>query len=140
MENYSKIIQDVNSLIAEGETEYSSGEKKAVVDRNFEITHREIMIRYIRAKASNDVKAHLLATVRLDCGLYIGTLEETSKATGITKRTVGSSFRVLQDGDFIRFYRNGIWAVNPKLLRKGTGGKYIGQIRFYYSIPQKFEE
>lgn len=135
--NYNDIHEIVNSFVKQAEKDIQKN--SAVVDRNFEITHRKMMSNYVRVKANNEVKAYILDNVRLDDGILFGTMAEIAKDIHISIKTVSDSFKVLQENDFIQYYRDGVWPVNPKLLRKGTGGKYLGQLRFYESLPKRMQ-
>ena len=142
--NIKQINAIVNSVIEQIDKEESKislevRQKQEGVDKNFEITHKEMNARYVESGKDfgGKVKAYVIRNVRLDCGLYFGSISETSERTGVSRRTVIDTFNELQYDDLIRLYKNGVWALHPKVLRRGNSGKYLGQLRFYYSLPKK---
>lgn len=140
-DNYTQkdvIVNAVQEYLAQEEKKV----KHQVVDTNFEITHKKDLIELFEFCGSSNalVLAHIYNNVMMSCMLYFGSIDTTSKATGVSRSSVKRAFNELQDRDKIRMYLRGVWAVNPKTLRKCTGGKYIALLRFYYSLPRKGEE
>lgn len=140
---YTQKEDIVNSVIQKiNEEEYKSGLANSVhssVDKNFEITHREYVARLL--ESGNDtygkVKAYIIRNTMLSCGLYFGSVNDTKDATCVSRSTVMRVLNSMQEDDLIRLFKDGVWAVHPKLLRKGNGGKYIGQLRVYNSLDKK---
>ena len=114
-------------------------QKNKSVDNNFEITHRELIAIAFESSNNTDgkIKAYIIRNARLDCSLYFGSINDTCEATGVCRRTVIKVFNGLQEDDILRKYRDGVWAVNPKFLRRGSSGKYIGLVRFYNSLNKR---
>ena len=141
---YNKKDDIVNSVIqkideAEQKENIGSKEQSNAVDKNFEITHREYVARLLESGNSTDgkVKAYIIRNTMLNCGLYFNSINDTCEATSVSRSTVKRAFNSLQEDDLIRLYQDSVWAVHPKLLRKGGGGKYIGLLRVYYSLPKR---
>ena len=124
------IVNDVSVILKE---------KGNAVDKDFEITHREFIARLL--ESGNDVygkvKAYIIRNTVLSCGLYFGSINDTCDGTGASRSTVKRTLTSMQEDDLIRLYQDGVWAVHPKLLRKGGGGKYMGLLRVYYSLPKR---
>ena len=141
--HYSDFDEIVKRVLAEIEKEERELNEtgSTPVDNSFEITHREFMAKSY--ESGNDVygkvKAHILRKTRLDCLLYHGSIKSTSEATGVSKSTVQRVFDSYQEDDLMRKYCYGVWALHPKYLRKGSGGKYMALLRIYYSLPRKGE-
>lgn len=135
-----EIVNDVIKII-NTETESISLDFNQIkgIDNDFEITHKEMIARFCESgdEPTGKVKAYIVRNTRMDCGLYLGSIKETSERSGVGKSTVYKVFLALQYDDIIRLYKYGIWAVHPKFLRKGNSGKYLGQLRFYNSLPKK---
>ena len=145
-DNITQIKDIVNSVLEKIEAEDQKvsievRQKEGCVDKNFEITHRDMYANFVIAgnEPIDKVKCHIIKNTKLNCGLFFGSINNTSEATGVCRRTVVKVFNILQYDDFLRLYMDGVWAVHPKLLRRGNGGKYLGQLRFYYSLPKKEE-
>lgn len=142
--NIKQTIEIVNSIIEKTEEEEqrlleSNKSKNAYVDKNFEITHREVIARFCESGKDpiGIVKGHIIRNTKLTVGLYFGSISETSEKTGVSRRTVVKVFNILQYDDLIRLYKDGVWAVHPNFLRRGNSGRYIGLLRFYNSLPKK---
>lgn len=142
--NIKQTTEIVNSIIEKIEEEEkrllgNDKDKKAYVDKNFEITHREVTARFCESGGDpvGIVKGYIIRNTKLTVGLYFGSISETSEKTGVSRRTVVKVFNLLQYDDLIRLYRDGVWAVHPNFLRRGNSGRYIGLLRFYNSLPKK---
>lgn len=144
IKDYNKIADIVNYALQRVDEEEQKvtlefRQTQNTVDKNFEITHREMMCKYMESGDDpiGRIKAHIIRNTRLDCSLYFGSINETSQATGVSRSTVKRVFLSLQYDDSIRLLKNGVWAVNPRVMRKGTGSKYMGLLRLYNSLPKK---
>ena len=142
--NYTRIDDIVKSVIekineAEEGVSIQIKQRETSVDKNFEITHREYVARVCEAGGDpyGKVKAHIVRNTRLDCGLYFGSFSQTCEATGVSISTVKRVISAMQESDLIRNFMSGVWAVHPKFLRRGKSGKFLGLMRFYYSLPKK---
>ena len=144
--NYTQRKAIVNAVIQKIEEEdivndvsFVLKEKGNAVDNDFEITHREFIARLL--ESGNDVygkvKAYIIRNTMLSCGLYFGSVNDTKEEIGVSRSTVIRVFNSMQEDDLLRLYQDGVWAVHPKLLRKGGGGKYMGLLRVYYSLPKR---
>lgn len=142
--NIKQIKEIVNSVIEQIDREEENSyleirERQKNVDNNFEITHKEMIARAYEAVGEpiGKVEAFIVRNVKMDCGLLFCSINEVSEATKVGRTTVKKVFNALQYADIIRFYKYGVWAVHPKFLRRGSGGKFIGQMRFYNTLQKK---
>lgn len=128
--NEEEIAEDVSVILKKNGN---------AVDNDFEITHREFVARLLECgnDLSGKVKAYIIRNTMLSCGLYFGSINDTSDGTGVSRSTVKRTMISMQEDDLLRLYQDGVWAVHPKLLRKGGGGKYMGLLRVYYSLPKR---
>ena len=137
-ENYNEIYDVVKQAIYELDAEKNiQFGKELPVDRSFEITHKAEMAKMHEATntPAGKVQAYIIRQTKLDRCLFEHSISETSQEIGVCKTTVSQVFRNNQKSDLMRYYKDGVWAVNPRLLRRGTGGKFIMLLKFYYSLP-----
>lgn len=114
--------------------------KKTTIDSNFEITHRNMLVKAIECGGDpfHMVEAYIIRNTRLDSNLYKGTYEETAKKlNGISKSTVQRAMIKMQEDDLMRMYSRGTWMINPLLIRRGTSEKYMALWRIYCDLPQR---
>ena len=142
--NYTQIDDIVNSIIeqihdAESNLEISVEAKKKRCDSNFEITHRDTLALAILVGDSpvNIAEAYIIKNVRSDCGMFIGSIDDISKGANVSRSTVKRTIADMQKKDLIRYYADKVWAINPRLLRKGSDGKFAALSRMYYSLEKR---
>lgn len=70
---------------------------------------------------------------------FLMTLREISEKTGISYRTVAETMKALQESDFLRMIRSGLYQVNPNTIFKGGKNNRLNVLLQYQEIPTKAE-
>lgn len=78
-----------------------------------------------------DVFIYLLQNLNPGNNLFIGSLEKIAKGTGVSKRTVVTTFKKLQANNFVKMVQRGVWAVNPEIVMKGNENKKNILLSYY---------
>ena len=107
-------------------------------DNNFEITHRDDLAELVEASGSPFciVEAYLIRKAKMDYNICFCTLDKISKDTGVSRRTVSRVMIALQNKNIIRKVADGVWALRPRIMRKGGDAKFIALSRYYDSLKK----
>lgn len=84
-----------------------------------------------------DVVFYVLDNTDPSNNLYIGTIRDTVKRTGISLGTVSAIFKKMQEVDMIVKQQNGLYKVKPNLLMKGDDNKKQRLVIEYEKIKRE---
>ena len=63
--------------------------------------------------------------------LFIGTYDKIMKAVGVSRPTIATIMKKLQENDFIKKVQSGVYMVNPDIVMKGNDPKRHFLISYY---------
>jgi len=73
----------------------------------------------VGGEANNKVLAYLIRHKNSE-NLVMGTYKSIAKDSDVSETTVSKLFKILQKKEFIKKIRNGLYMINPKMLRYGS--------------------
>jgi len=73
----------------------------------------------------------ILQNIRREDNTISLTYREVAKKTGISLGIVTETFKILQETNFLKKIRNGLYMINPDILVKGRTGKRVNLLIQY---------
>jgi len=80
-----------------------------------------------------DVFIYIVENTNQSNNTFIGTYTKISEAVGVSRPTIASIIKKLQENNFIKKVQNGVWLVNPNILMKGNDTKRQILLSYYES-------
>jgi hypothetical protein len=80
-----------------------------------------------------DVFCHIVKNTNQSTNLFIGTYDKIMKDVGVSRATIASIMKKLQQNNFITKVQNGVWMVNPEIMMRGDQNKKQMLIRYFQS-------
>ena len=78
-----------------------------------------------------DVLIYILEHTKQSDNTFIGTYDKISKDTNVSRPTISTIMKKLQNTNFIKKVQNGVWMVNPCIMMKGNDHKKHMLISYY---------
>ena len=78
-----------------------------------------------------DVLVYICENTRTSDNLFIGTYDKIMKDVGVSRPTIATIMRKLQENDFLKKVQNGVYMVNPDIMMKGNDPKRHFLISYY---------
>jgi len=78
-----------------------------------------------------DVFIYIVENTHPSTNTFIGTYAKIAKDVGVSKPTISTILKKLQENNFIKRVQNGVWAVNPNILMKGNDTKRQILLSYY---------
>jgi hypothetical protein len=83
---------------------------------------------------------YLLRNLRREDNTISLTYREVAKKTGVSLGIVVETFKILQETNFLKKVKNGLYMVNPDILVKGRTGKRVNLLIQYHLGKESLEE
>ena len=80
-----------------------------------------------------DVFVYIAENTQQANNTFIGTYTKIAKDVGVSRPTIATIMKKLQENNFIKKVQNGVWLVNPNILMKGTDFKRQILLSYYQS-------
>lgn len=78
-----------------------------------------------------DILIYILENTEQANNTFIGTYDKIQKAVGVSRGTVATVLKKLQDSNFIIKVQNGVWQVSPNIMLKGSEYKKSILLNYY---------
>lgn len=78
-----------------------------------------------------DVLIYILEHTKQSDNTFIGTYDKISKDTNVSRPTISTIMKKLQNTNFIKKVQNGVWMVNPCIMMKGNDHKKHMLVSYY---------
>lgn len=78
-----------------------------------------------------DILIYILENTEQANNTFIGTYDKIQKAVGVSRGTVATVLKKLQDSKFIIKVQNGVWQVSPNIMLKGSEYKKSILLNYY---------
>lgn len=78
-----------------------------------------------------DVLIYMLENTEPANNTFIGTYNEIQRNTGVSRGTIASIMKKLQEHNFIKKIHNSVWQINPRIMMKGSEFKKSLLINYY---------
>lgn len=78
------------------------------------------------------VVSFIIKNLNASTNYYVGTYDDIIKGVGVSRETVASVMKGLQETNFLRMKQVGVWMVNPNVLIKGNEAKQDKLCEEYY--------
>lgn len=83
-----------------------------------------------------DVLVYVLENTNPATNLFIGTYSKIGQKANVSKQTIATTFKKLKDNNLITRVQNGVWAVNPNIIMKGSDFKKGMLIKYQEDLIQ----
>lgn len=80
-----------------------------------------------------DVFIYIVENTKPSTNMFIGTYTKIAKDVGVSRPTIATIMKKLQENNFIKKVQNGVWLVNPNILMKGNDNKRQILLSYYTS-------
>lgn len=80
-----------------------------------------------------DVFIYIAENTNASNNTFIGTYSKIAKDVGVSRPTIATIMKKLQDNNFVKKVQNGVWLVNPNILMKGSDCKRQILLSYYQS-------
>lgn len=87
-----------------------------------------------------DILIYILEHTEAANNTFIGTYTKIQTEVGVSRPTVATVMRKLQEHGFIKKVQNGVWQVSPNIMIKGNEHKKSLLLNYYADEPEKKEE
>ncbi len=78
-----------------------------------------------------DIFVYIAENTNPSTNLFIGTYSKISKDLNVSRPTISTIMKKLQENNFIKKVQNGLWFVNPNILMKGNDKKRQILLTYY---------
>lgn len=80
-----------------------------------------------------DVFIYIVENTNQSTNTFLGTYTKIAKDVGVSRPTIATIMKKLQENNFIKKIQNGAWLVNPNILMKGNDTKRQILLSYYES-------
>ena len=80
-----------------------------------------------------DIFIYIVENTQQANNTFIGTYTKIAKDVGVSRPTIATIMKKLQENNFIKKVQNGVWLVNPNILMKGNDTKRQILLSYYES-------
>lgn len=78
-----------------------------------------------------DILIYILENTEQANNTFIGTYDKIQKAVNVSRPTVATVMKKLQENNFITKVQNGVWQVSPNIMMKGSDYKKSLLLNYY---------
>jgi predicted transcriptional regulator len=78
-----------------------------------------------------DILIHILENTEAANNTFIGTYDKIQESVGVSRGTVATVMKKLQENNFIKKVQNGVWQVSPNIMMKGSEYKKSLLLNYY---------
>jgi len=78
-----------------------------------------------------DILVYILENTEQANNTFIGTYTRIQEEVGVSRPTVATVMRKLQENNFIKKVQNGVWQVSPTIMMKGSEHKKSLLLNYY---------
>lgn len=78
-----------------------------------------------------DILIHILENTEASNNTFIGTYDKIQESVGVSRGTVATVMKKLQENNFIKKVQNGVWQVSPNIMMKGSEYKKSLLLNYY---------
>lgn len=78
-----------------------------------------------------DILIHILENTEAANNTFIGTYDKIQQSVGVSRGTVATVMKKLQENNFITKVQNGVWQVSPNIMMKGSEHKKSLLLNYY---------
>ena len=80
-----------------------------------------------------DVFIYIVENTNSSTNMFIGTYTKIAQDVGVSRPTIATIMKKLQENNFIKKVQSGLWLVNPNILMKGNDTKRQILLSYYES-------
>ena len=80
-----------------------------------------------------DVFIYIVENTNASTNMFIGTYTKIAQDVGVSRPTIATIMKKLQENNFIKKVQSGLWLVNPNILMKGNDTKRQILLSYYES-------
>ena len=80
-----------------------------------------------------DVFIYIVENTNASTNMFIGTYTKIAQDVGVSRPTIATIMKKLQENNFIKKVQSGVWLVNPNILMKGNDTKRQILLSYYES-------
>ncbi len=80
-----------------------------------------------------DVFIYIVENTSQSTNTFLGTYTKIAKDVGVSRPTIATIMKKLQENNFVKKIQNGAWLVNPNILMKGNDTKRQILLSYYES-------
>lgn len=78
-----------------------------------------------------DIFIYILENTEQANNTFIGTYDKIQEAVGVSRGTVATVLKKLQDKGFVTKVQNGVWQISPNIMMKGSDHKKSLLLNYY---------
>ncbi len=80
-----------------------------------------------------DIFIYIVENTNASTNMFIGTYTKIAQDVGVSRPTIATIMKKLQENNFIKKVQSGVWLVNPNILMKGNDTKRQILLSYYES-------